>query len=131
MVTDAPSLLAAALGFVAFSLTASSVYLLNDLLDLPADRRHPRKRLRPFASGDLPLAWGLLLTPLLLLTAAALSLLALPPLFSLVLGGYFMVTSAYSFGLKRKPIVDVILLAALYTVRAVAGAAAIAVVPPF
>ncbi|WP_295454103.1 UbiA family prenyltransferase [uncultured Thiodictyon sp.] len=129
--TDGARLLAAALAFLAFGLSASAVYLFNDLLDLAADRRHPRKCRRPFAAGDLPLAWGLLLTPLLLLTAATLSLLVLPPAFTLVLGGYVLLSSAYSVGLKRKPILDVMLLAALYTVRVIAGAAAVAVPASF
>ncbi len=128
---DGPNLLAAVLAFLVFGLTASSVYLLNDLLDLTADRAHPRKCQRPFASGTLPLAWGVLLSPLLLLAALGLSLLFLPTLFTLVLGGYYLLTTAYSFGLKRKPVVDVLLLAALYTVRVIAGAAAVAVVPSF
>lgn len=128
---ETAGLLAATLAFVVFSLTASSVYVLNDLLDLAADRAHPRKCRRPFASGTLPLAWGVLLSPLLLLTAIGLSLLFLPWLFTLVLGGYYLLTTAYSFGLKRKPMVDVILLAALYTVRVIAGAAAVAIVPSF
>jgi 4-hydroxybenzoate polyprenyltransferase/phosphoserine phosphatase len=128
---ETAGLLAATLAFIAFSLTASSVYVLNDLLDLAADRAHPRKCRRPFASGTLPLAWGLLLSPLLLLTAIGLSLLFLPWLFTLVLVGYFLLTTAYSFGLKRKPVLDVILLAALYTVRIIAGAAAVALVPSF
>ena len=131
MVTDSAALVAVILAFVAFSLTASAVYLLNDLLDLPADRRHPRKRQRPFAAGDLPLHWGVLLAPALLMAAALLSVLALPDLFALVLAGYFLLTTAYSFSLKRKPVVDVILLAALYTVRVIAGAAAVAIVPSF
>ena len=128
---DAPGLLAAVLAFIAFGLTASAVYLINDLLDLGADRRHPRKCRRPFASGELPLAWGLMIAPLLLIAAMTLSLWALPPLFTLVLGGYFLLTSAYSFGLKRSPILDVLLLAALYTVRVIAGAAAVTVAPSF
>lgn len=65
------------------------------------------------ASGALPLAWGVLLSPLLL-TACVLSLLLLPPLFTLILGGYYLLTTAYSFALKRKPVVDVLVLAALY-----------------
>ncbi|MFE8033760.1 UbiA family prenyltransferase [Thiohalocapsa marina] len=128
---DGPALLAASLAFLVFGLTASSVYLLNDLLDLPADRAHPRKCQRPFAAGTLPLAWGVLLSPLLLLAALGLSLLFLPTLFTLVLGGYYLLTTTYSFGLKRKPVVDVLLLAALYTVRVIAGAAAVAIVPSF
>lgn len=129
--SDGPRLLAVVLAFGLFSLTASAVYLLNDLLDLPADRAHPRKRQRPFAAGTLPLAWGALLSPLLILTALGLSLLFLPPLFTLILVGYTLLTTAYSFGLKRKPVVDVLLLAALYTVRVIAGAAAVAIVPSF
>jgi 4-hydroxybenzoate polyprenyltransferase len=129
--TDGTSLLSGLLAFVAFSLTASSVYLLNDLIDLPADRAHPRKCQRPFAAGTLPLAWGALLSPLLLLTSLGLCLLFLPTLFSLILIGYYLLTTTYSFGLKRKPVVDVILLAALYTVRVIAGAAAVAIVPSF
>lgn len=128
---DSQSLLAATLAFLVFSLTASSVYIFNDLLDLPADRAHPRKCQRPFASGALPLVWGVILSPSLLLAALGLSLLFLPWLFTLVLAGYYLLTSAYSFGLKRTPVVDVILLAALYTLRVIAGAAAVAIVPSF
>jgi len=128
---DVTRLVAAALAFLTFGLTASAVYLLNDLLDLGADRRHPSKCRRPFAAGTLPLAWGALLSPLLLFNAIVLSLWFLPPLFSLILVGYFLLTTAYSFGLKRKPVVDVLLLAALYTVRVIAGAAAVAIVPSF
>jgi 4-hydroxybenzoate polyprenyltransferase/phosphoserine phosphatase len=128
---DGSALLAATLAFAVFSLTASSVYLLNDLLDLAADRAHPRKRHRPFAAGVLPPALGAVLSPLLLLIAFGLSLLFLPWLFTLILGGYYLLTTAYSFGLKRKPVVDVILLAALYTVRVIAGAAAVSVAASF
>ena len=130
-VSDPRGLFAAGLAFLAFSLTASAVYLVNDLLDLDADRHHPSKCRRPFATGELPLAWGALLSPLLLLTAIGLNLWFLPPLFTLILVGYFLVTTTYSFGLKRKPVVDVLLLAALYTLRVIAGAAAVAIVPSF
>ncbi len=130
-VADGPSLLAAGLAFVVFGLTASAIYLLNDLLDLSADRRHPQKRRRPFASGDLPLLWGLILVPLLLVAAAVLSLSGLSPLFTAILGGYVLMTTAYSFQLKRMPILDVITLAALYTVRVLAGAAAVMILPSF
>jgi len=119
-----PALLGAALlAFLAFGLCASSVYVQNDLLDLEADRHHPRKRLRPFASGALPLKFGLALAPALLLAAALVALL-LPPLFLGVLGLYFALTLSYSFYFKQVAIVDVLLLALLYTVRIVAGAVA-------
>src|SRR5690606_5830377 len=97
----APTLIA----FVAFCLCASSVYLLNDMLDLDADRQHERKRKRPFAAGDLALSTGMAL--LLLLTAGAIGLALLLPLkFMLVLGCYYALTLAYSFSLKKMPLVD-------------------------
>lgn len=115
----------AAAAFVAFGLCASGVYLLNDLLDLASDRRHPRKRKRPFAAGTLPLTAGLIAAPALTLAAFALAL-AIAPLFALTLLGYYVLTLAYSFRLKRIVMLDVVVLAALYTIRIVAGAAAIA-----
>ncbi|MBE7216952.1 MAG: UbiA family prenyltransferase [Caulobacteraceae bacterium] len=116
-------LLACVAAFVAFSLCASSVYLLNDLLDLRADREHARKRRRPFASGDAPLLQGLLLAPLLLIGAVAIGVF-LPPRFLLVLAGYFTLTLAYSLGLKRIVMIDVVTLACLYGARLLAGSAA-------
>lgn len=127
---DLPSLIAAALAFVSLSLAASATYLLNDLLDLPNDRRHPRKRLRPFASGAAPLAWGALAMPLLLLLSACVALL-LPPLFGAALALYVAITLSYSFWLKRKPIVDALTLAGLYTLRLFAGGAATGIDPSF
>ncbi len=112
-----------ALAFVAFSLIASGVYVLNDLLDLAADRAHPRKRLRPFASGDLPIAHGTWMAPALLLLGLAFAA-ALGWLFFLLMLGYFVATSAYSLDLKRRVIIDVCMLAGLYTARIVAGGAA-------
>ena len=112
------------LAFVAFSLAASSVYVLNDLLDLAADRAHPRKRKRPFASGAVPLSWGLWLAPGLLVVAFALALAFTPARFVLVLGAYYIATLAYSLTLKRKRVIDICLLAGLYTLRVIAGAGA-------
>lgn len=114
----------AAVAFVAFSLCSSSVYLLNDLLDLEADRLHPKKRSRPFAAGELPLATGLIGAPLLLAGALALALL-LPPAFMLALTGYFALTLAYSFYLKQVVLLDALVLALLYTSRIFAGTYAI------
>jgi 4-hydroxybenzoate polyprenyltransferase len=118
----------ASLAFVAFGLCASSVYLLNDLLDLSADRHHPHKRQRPFASGELSLATGLILVPLLLGLSSLVSL-ALPPAFLGMLGLYYSATLTYSFVLKRVAPLDVLLLAGLYTVRLLAGSAATALWP--
>ena len=120
----------AALGFVAFSLCASSVYLLNDLIDLESDRRHPRKRFRPFAAGRVPLTHGLALIPVLLLASLAVALV-LPFPFLPVLGFYYVCTLAYSLKLKRISSLDVLVLAGLYTLRIIAGAAAVLVMPSF
>lgn len=116
----------AALGFVAFGLCASSVYLLNDLLDLPADRQHVRKRHRPFASGSISIVHGAALVPGLLAAAIGVALY-LPTAFLGVLGLYYALTLAYSFRLKRIVLLDVLVLASLYTLRMVAGGAAVAV----
>lgn len=118
------ALWAASSAFFAFGLCASGVYLLNDLLDLTADRLHPRKRRRPFASGDLPLLHGVIAAPLLTLGGFALALWC-SPFFALVLAVYYVATLAYSFRLKRIVMVDVVLLAGLYTVRIIGGAVAI------
>lgn len=110
--------------FFAFGLCASGVYVLNDLFDLDADRRHPRKRLRPFAAGTLPLASGLAAAPLLTLAGLALALAVSLP-FAGVLLSYYVLTLAYSLRLKRIVMLDVVVLAALYTVRIIGGAVAI------
>lgn len=113
------------IAFVAFGMCASSVYLLNDLLDLDDDRHHPVKRSRPLASGALPLLRGVALFPVLLIGAFALAWLFLPWRFAAVLGCYYVLTLAYSIVLKRRVMVDVVVLAGLYTVRIIAGTAAI------
>jgi len=113
------------IAFFAFGLCASGVYVLNDLFDLDADRRHPRKRLRPFAAGTLPLAYGLVAAPLLAIAAFVLAFFAVGPAFAGVLAIYYALTLAYSLHLKRLVMLDVIVLAALYTVRIIGGAAAI------
>jgi len=124
-VSDTAQLQSALLAFAGFCLCASSAYVLNDLLDVEADRAHPRKRLRPFASGDLSLVVGIALCPLLLLCAVAIAL-ALPPMLQATLAAYYVATIAYSTVLKRKVMIDVITLAGLYTARIVGGGYAIA-----
>ncbi len=123
-VFDVRAALHALAALVIFSVCASGVYLLNDLLDLQADRRHPRKRKRPFASGKLSLIAGIVAAPLLTLAAFAAAVV-LSPWFALVLLAYYILTLSYSFKLKRIVMLDVVLLAALYTIRIIAGAAAI------
>ena len=106
------------LAFVAFSAVASSIYLVNDLLDLAADRAHPHKRHRPFAAGTAPLPAGLALSVLLLLGGAAVGWEA--GILAIVLS-YAAMSISYSLWLKRQPLVDVFLLAGLYTVRLIGG----------
>ena len=122
--------IAAVLAFVAFSLCASGVYVINDLLDLASDRQHARKRDRPFAAGTLSIAHGAGLAPALLFGAALIAA-QLPMEFGASLFAYFVATCLYSFWLKNQVIVDVLLLASLYTSRIIAGAAATAIVPSF
>lgn len=120
---DGGTLLTSLLAFICFSLVASSVYVLNDLLDLSADRAHPRKRKRPFASGSIPLSHG---------TGMAVGLIALGVLLAALMGieflavmlAYLALTTAYSLHLKRRMVVDICVLAALYTARIVAGGVA-------
>jgi 4-hydroxybenzoate polyprenyltransferase len=112
------------LAFAAFSLCASMVYILNDLIDLDSDRRHPRKSKRVFASGQMSILTGIILAVALGMLSLGLALLVgLPFTASLLL--YFVLTSAYSFALKRVLLVDCIVLAGLYTLRIVAGSKAI------
>lgn len=115
--------LALTLAFLSFSLCASSVYIVNDLLDLESDRQHPRKRNRPFASGLVPASVGVALAPLLLLGSFALAQYV-GGHFILWLLFYFVLTCAYSWRLKSLMLLDCLTLAMLYTLRIVAGAAA-------
>lgn len=119
-------LAAASVAFVAFSLCASAIYIINDLLDLESDRRHPTKRLRPFAAGTISPITGIAIAAGLLIASFSCSLL-LPWRFQALLGVYVLLTTLYSFWLKRKMLVDVILLSALYTHRIISGAYAVEV----
>ena len=126
--TDATFLAQAAIAFLAFGLCASSVYLLNDLMDLEADRHHPRKRARPLAAGRVPVTLAPALILALLAAAVAVSL-ALPKAVLGTLGAYLVLNIAYSLWLKSVPILDVLVLAGLYTLRIIAGSAAISIWP--
>jgi 4-hydroxybenzoate polyprenyltransferase/phosphoserine phosphatase len=113
-------LIRCALGFLLLSLAASGSYIINDLSDLAADRNHATKRARPFASGALSVAHGLAMGPLLIaLALGAASLLA--PMFAIALGAYIATTVAYSLRLKTIPMLDVVILGWLYTLRLIMG----------
>jgi len=120
---DRAALAGAAWAAAAFCLCASAVYILNDLLDLDHDRQHPTRRLRPLASGQLPLAVGLALVPTLFAAGLLLGL-AWSANLALVLAVYAGLTMAYSWRLKQVPLLDAFLLAGFYTIRLVAGHAA-------
>ena len=131
-------MLAAVLAFVSFGLAASSTYIVNDLLDLEADRHHPRKRRRPFAAGDLSPIVGAITVVVFSVLAVMIALLlpkvvevfspsyalAVPWKFLEWLVIYVVATTAYSLRLKRMVLLDVIMLSGLYTVRIIAGSAA-------
>ena len=132
--------LSATLAFLAFGLCASATYILNDLLDIEADRRHPTKRRRPFAAGTLSPISGVAVMGLFLVASVVLALVlpwltfsgtfasnftpAHPYAFLAWLGIYAVTTVSYSFVLKRVVLVDVIVLSGLYTIRIIAGSAA-------
>jgi 4-hydroxybenzoate polyprenyltransferase len=107
--------------FLAFSLCASSIYVANDLLDIQADRAHPRKRLRPFASGELSVPVGLVLSVGLFLLSLTVAIGAVSVLLSSVLAIYAAISLLYSIKVKREPVLDVFLLAGLYVLRIFAG----------
>jgi 4-hydroxybenzoate polyprenyltransferase/phosphoserine phosphatase len=121
------SALLALSAFLVFGLAASSAYVLNDLVDVEADRRHPSKCRRPFASGELSLPQGWAAWPLILCSGLVLAAVAMPPLFTGAVVAYVLVSVGYSMWLKRIPVLDVLTLAGLYTLRIVAGAVAIRV----
>lgn len=111
------------LAFISFSAAASAIYIVNDFFDLALDRAHPTKRQRPFASGRLSVPFGLAsITILLVVSAAAASFTTIE--FAAVLAVYLVATTAYSLSVKRMLLVDVLMLAGLYTLRIIAGAAA-------
>jgi len=112
--------------FFAFGFAASSIYLVNDLIDLEADRLHKTKQFRPLAAGVLPIQWAVLLTPILLIFAFSFASFVNTN-FILILGGYLALTIAYSLFLKPIALLDVITLTSLYTLRIIAGAIAISV----
>ena len=114
------------IAFISFSLCASSVYILNDLLDLESDRLHPRKKNRSFASGKLSVLLGMMLVPVLIGISISIGAIVGND-FLVVMLFYFLLTAYYSLVLKRVILLDCLTLAALYTLRIIAGAIAISV----
>lgn len=123
---NADTLLTVLWGIAAFSAAASSIYLINDLLDIDADRQHPTKCRRPFAAGTLPVKAGLIAFGVLVSIALGIAL-SLTPAFLAVICLYIALSIGYSFKLKRMRWIDIATLAALYTIRVIAGAAALGI----
>jgi 4-hydroxybenzoate polyprenyltransferase len=123
---DGATLTATLLAFLSFSMVASAVYVVNDLFDLAADRAHPRKKNRPFASGSIPVSHGVWMAlGLVTIGGCFAGLINLE--FTLVVAGYFILSTAYSIYFKKQIIIDICVLAGLYTIRIVAGSVAAAV----
>lgn len=120
---DGETFALSALAFVTFSLAASSLYLFNDLLDLRADRGHPRKWKRPVAAGLLPIAHASVMAVGAAVIGAGLSVI-IGWQFLLIMAGYYTLSLAYSLFLKRHPVIDICVLAGLYTMRIIAGSVA-------
>lgn len=108
-------------GFIALSLSASAIYVINDLFDLNNDRLHPTKRNRPLAAGEFPILLALIVPPILILVSLIFSYFFLPLDFLLLLIAYILITFAYSSYLKRVIILDILILASLYTIRIISG----------
>jgi 4-hydroxybenzoate polyprenyltransferase len=122
-VLDIMQISAVAMAMLAFSTTASAIYILNDLFDLEADRAHHKKKTRPFASGAISVPAGLV-SMMILLVVSAMTCVFLPPLFAVGLLVYLVATTAYSIAVKRMLLIDILMLAGLYTMRLIAGATA-------
>jgi 4-hydroxybenzoate polyprenyltransferase len=117
---NSDTFLSSLIAFICFSLFASSVYVLNDLLDLSADRAHPRKKMRPFASGSMPIVHGTSLAVGLIILGVLLSV-SISNQFLVAMATYFLLTTTYSLFFKRQIVIDICLLAGLYTARIIVG----------
>lgn len=122
--TNESKLISGLLAFAAMSLASSATYVVNDLLDIQADRLHPRKRLRPFAAGNLSKHVGISSALLCLVLSIVISLLSLPPAFLGFVIGYVALSFAYSLAFKKLIVADVMVLSTLYGLRLLAGGAA-------
>ena len=118
---DINLLLSALAMFLCFSLVSSSLYILNDLLDIEADRRHPENYRRPLAAGNFPISPAVILMPIVLSIGLFFGYVISPD-FMMILSLYLILSSSYSFWLKSIALVDILALASLYTIRIFAGA---------
>lgn len=122
--TDTSVLFSVFIAFVTFCMAASSVYLINDAMDVEADRAHPTKRFRPIAAGVLPVGMAYAMAVLLIAGAIALALVLTHPALAIVVGVYIVLQLMYCFGLKHQPVLDIAFVSSGFLLRAVAGGAA-------
>jgi decaprenyl-phosphate phosphoribosyltransferase len=126
--TDLNSLFLGIFAFLAFNLISSVVYIINDICDIEADRKHPRKRFRPIPAGIISLPTAVIIAVFLFLGAASLSLLVNVQ-FIICISTYFLLNVLYSFRGKHVVIFDVLCIATGFVLRVIGGAAAISVLP--
>ncbi|MDP2696268.1 MAG: UbiA prenyltransferase family protein [bacterium] len=119
----ADRMMAAFYAFLAFSLTASAVYIINDIVDRQHDAQHPIKRLRPIASGAVSITQAVMLL-VILLAGGAILVYFLSPQLAVIIGAYLLLNLLYSFYLKHWPIFDIVLISSLYLLRVVGGGVA-------
>src|SRR3972149_7684722 len=124
--TYQPALERTLAGFALFCMLSSSIYLINDIIDLETDRKHPKKKMRPLASGTLPLPLAAVAAAIFLVLSLGLGYW-LSPLFGLTCLAYAALNISYSFWLKHVPIIDVLVLASFYVLRVFAGVSLIEV----
>jgi|GEM_PF-24871 len=122
--TDPEVLLSVLVAFVAFCMAASSVYLINDAMDVEADRAHPTKRFRPIAAGMLPVPVAYAMAAVLIVAALVISVVFTHPALAIVVGVYIVLQLMYCFGLKHQPVLDIAFVSSGFLLRAVAGGAA-------
>jgi len=117
---NSEALLRSITGFIIFCLVSSSVYIINDIMDIEADRQHPKKKYRPIASGKIPvnIAWIISIFLVLLPTVASFFL---SPLFAIIIIVYFIINLAYSKKLKHLVLIDVMIIASGFVLRVAAG----------
>jgi len=118
--THPVALLRSVIGFVLFCLLSSSVYLINDVMDVESDRVHPTKRNRPIASGKLPIPEAIAAASIIVVVTLVISYF-LSPLFFFIAFGYFLSNLLYSKWLKHVPLIDVLILASGFVLRVAAG----------
>lgn len=118
------------LAFLSFSFCASSIYIINDILDINNDKEHPNKKERPFASGKITIKKGIILASLSLTVSFVFSLF-INKLFIIFLVGYFLLSNVYSFFLKRIKYLDCVILVSFYILRIFSGGVAVNIMPSF